>query len=393
MSAFKNIPFKKIGIGVFWTLIGAAGLFLLVSAIEKKSTETCSGYEVNISGVNNHFFVSQKDVVSIIEKISGKGIVGKKVNSFPLLAIEKELKEEPWISNAELFFDKNNKLVARIEEKNPVARVFRQNGTSFYIDHDLNILPKSGYKSARLPVFTGFQALGNVLIPADSNLLKEIGELSLYIQKDSFMNAMLDQIDISSDRTFILIPKLGDQRFVFGNAKNMEEKFRKLKLFYEKVIPLRGWNAFHKIDLQYKDQIVASIKGREEIVADSMKTLSMMQAMADMAQRMSGDTTQNMIQDNPKNTTDVSLILQSFSRDDMPGDDATSSPVPADNAMNAIIKPAATNIADKNKTENTKINSIKEDRSKEKIQAKPKATAPAKNTIQPKATTIKQNDY
>ena len=389
MNNIKNIPFKKIGIGVLWTLIASGGVFLLLSAMQKKSTEVCSGYEVNISGVNNHFFVNVQDVVAIIQGFTGKDIKGKSVSTFPLLAIEKKLKTEPWISNAELFFDKNNKLIADIQERNPVARVFRQNGTSFYIDHELNILPKRGDKSARLPVFTGFPALGNVLIPADSILLKQIGEMSLFIQKDSFMYAMLDQIDIRPDRTFILIPKIGEQTILFGDASDKEEKFRKLKLFYEKVIPLRGWNAYQKVNLQFKDQIVASIKGREEIMADSMKTISMLKAMADMAQRMSGDTTQNMVQDNSKNTTDVSLILESFSRDDMPGENLEANGAATSPKVESNPAPKANTAVVMKKESSSKTN-VKTEKTKSKVETK--KTTPLKKTVQ-QPSTQKSNDY
>jgi cell division protein FtsQ len=388
MMAIKNIPFKKILIASLWVMIGTGGLLLLISAMEKKSTELCSGYEINITGVNDHFFVNTQDIVKIIENVSGKGIKGKSVQQFPLSTIEKKLKNEPWISSAELFFDRNNKLIVQIEEKNPIARIFRQNGTSFYIDHKLNMLPKSGLKSARLPVFTGFPAVGNVLLPADSNLLKEIGELSLFIQKDSFMTAMLDQIDIRSDRTFSLIPKLGDQIILFGDAKNMEEKFKKLRLFYDKVIPIRGWNAYQQVNLQFKDQIVASIKGREEMVADSMKTINMLKAMADMAQRMSGDTSQSMVQDNAKNTTDVNLILESFARDDMPGDDGATVPASTNKTEKNAVLPLV-------KAPVTKVETLK--KSTPKVEKKKVQTEDKKNKVTPKPNppkaTQKQNDY
>jgi hypothetical protein len=250
------------------------------------------------------------------------------------------------------------------------------------------MLPKSGLKSARLPVFTGFPAVGNVLLPADSILLKEIGELSLFIQKDSFMTAMLDQIDIRSDRTFSLIPKLGDQIILFGDAKNKEEKFKKLRLFYEKVIPIRGWNAYQKVNLQFKDQIVASIKGREETVADSMKTINMLKAMADMAQRMSGDTSQSMVQDNAKNTTDVNLILESFARDDMPGDDGTSVPPSTNKTEKITVLPLL-------KSPVTKVETVK--KSAPKVEKKKAPTEVKKKLVTPKSnqpnTTQKQNDY
>ncbi len=341
---------------MLWCFISAGGVFLLVSAMTKKSQEMCSGYEVNINGVNNHFFVNIPDVVNIIEKVAGKGIKGKKIETFPLSAIEKKLMAEPWISDAELYFDRNNKLIVDVLEKNPVARVFRLNGTSFYIDHELHMLPKSGDKSARLPVFTGFESIGNVLPKSDSLLLGDICSLSLAIQKDSFITAMIDQVDILPNRTFVFVPKLGNQTIIFGDVKDMDEKLNKLKLFYNKVIPIRGWNAFHKINLSFKNQIVASINGREEIVADSLKTIQMLKVMADYAQRMSADTTQTMTLDNEKNTTDASLIFTSFSRDDMPGDELATSTnvnvVPSSTANTTNTKPQTTNA--KQQTTNTK---------------------------------------
>ena len=53
--------------------------------------------------------------------------------------------------------------------------------------------------------------------------------------------AMIDQVDITPQRTFEMIPKFGNTIIVFGDGKNAEEKFEKLRIFYKTVIVKAGW--------------------------------------------------------------------------------------------------------------------------------------------------------
>lgn len=76
---------------------------------------------------------------------------------------------------------------------------------------------------ARLPVFTGFPSDRQVLTAADSNLLRDIKTISLAIQKDSFSMAMIDQVDITAQRTFEMMPKIGNRVIVFGDATDAEQ--------------------------------------------------------------------------------------------------------------------------------------------------------------------------
>ena len=129
--------------------------------------------------------------------------------------------------------------------------------------------------------------------------------------------AMIDQVNVIGQNHFELIPKLGDQIVLFGDEKDLEKKFQKFKLFYKKIVPEYGWKKYNKIKLYYDNQIVASIRGKEDVVADSLRTMAMMKAMAEYNLKMSADSNQSMIQDNASNTTDESLIIKSFQRDDI----------------------------------------------------------------------------
>ncbi|MBK7308030.1 MAG: hypothetical protein IPI88_14010 [Chitinophagaceae bacterium] len=119
---------------------------------------------------------------------------------------------------------------------------------------------------------------------ADSNLLGNIKMISLAIQKDSFSMAMIDQVDITAQRLFEMIPKIGNQLIVFGDATEVNTKLQKLKIFYKEVMVKAGWNSYSVINLQYKNQVVAKRKGAEDVAADSLRTLQIMKMIAERAQ-------------------------------------------------------------------------------------------------------------
>jgi cell division protein FtsQ len=295
-----------------WIAIGAGTLVLLVAAVRIKDGKKCSGIYINIHGVNNNFFVDKKDVMNSITAIVGGNPVGEPVGSFDLEKMESGLATNVWIKSAQLFFDNNEMLKVNIVEREPIARIFTTVGTTFYIDSSIEMLPLSEKFSARLPVFTDFPGE-----KTDSNLLTGIKNISLAIQKDSFSMAMIDQVDITPQKTFELIPKMGNQVIEFGDATDIEDKLSKLQLFYKQVITKAGWSYYSLISLQYQGQVVAKRRGAEDRAADSLRTLQIMQAIAANAKKQSEDSVQTNDNDD-NNTGDSSVIQQSTERDVKP---------------------------------------------------------------------------
>ncbi|MEJ7589215.1 MAG: FtsQ-type POTRA domain-containing protein [Ferruginibacter sp.] len=312
----KKQIIKKILITTLWIAIGGGTAVLLVAAIQKKDEQKCTSIDINIKGVSDNFFVDKKDIINTIISISGKNPVGEPVGSFNLKEIETALQKNVWIKNAQLFFDNNEQLRVNVLEREPVARVFTATGATFYIDNSVTMLPLSEKFSARLPVFTNFPSDKRVLLKADSNLLRDILTIAMAIREDSFYMAIIDQIDISAQRTFEMIPKFGNTIIVFGDAKNAAEKFGKLQLFYKEIMVKAGWNKYSEINVQYQNQVVAKRKGAGEIKADSLKTLQLMKMIAESSERLAGDSLQMIIPDNEQNTTNNNIIQQSIERDD-----------------------------------------------------------------------------
>ncbi len=103
--------------------------------------------------------------------------------------------------------------------------------------------------------------------------------------------AQIDQVDISPNRSFDLIPKLGDQVIHFGDAENCEEKFNNLLCFYKQVLTKLGWTHYTAIDVQFKGQVVGVRRGANEIKMDSLRSVQIMKALIADAQQHTNDST------------------------------------------------------------------------------------------------------
>ncbi len=301
-----------------WIIVGAGVLTLLVAAIQKEEGEKCAGVNIIIKGVSNNFFVDKNDILNELNQYIDGSPEGQPMSFFNLKSLEKDLQKNIWVKKSQLFFDNNRVLQIIVTEREPAARVFTTTGTTFYIDSSITMLPLSEKFSARLPVFTGFPSDKAVLSKKDSALLRDVYNISSAIQQDSFVMALVEQVDITSQRTFEMVPKIGDAVITFGDGTDIEKKLSKLKLFYGQVIPQSGWDYYGNIDIQYAGQVVAKRKGAEDKTIDSLRTLQIMQMIAQTAENLANDSLQLILQDNERNTTSTNLVEQSLQRDDEP---------------------------------------------------------------------------
>ncbi|HEV2832150.1 MAG TPA: hypothetical protein VGW31_09245 [Hanamia sp.] len=312
MAENKRYSFSKIFAALVWIILSSGMVVLLVAAITRKNNEPITGMKINISGVQNNYFIDKKDVIKILEHVHGKKLEKAVAATLDLVAMENALQKDQWIKKVEIFLDNNNVLQVTISEREPVARIFTASGASFYMDSALKRLPLSDKFSARLPVFTNFPTDVIILTRQDSVLLKGIKLMSEYIGNDPFWMAQIEQIDITPSRNFELIPKLGSQVIRFGNADNYKEKFNKLLAFYKQVQTKTGWTRYSILDLQFKGQIVAVNSDLKAIKADSLRAIQIMKNIIAEAQKQTNDSTHIQLteQDDNKINVNQSPIIE-----------------------------------------------------------------------------------
>lgn len=250
---------KRKLIFFLWIVFGIGLVSLLVAARSARKNAIAPDFKITIEGKNNQIFIDEKEITNIAKE-NGimKGIAAKDIN---LKKIETALEANPWISHAKMYFDDENNLCASIWESEPIARVFTLEGTSFYIDSGARKLPLHPSVIARLPVFTSFTSTKTKLSKPDSLLLVDVRKVAQYIVADSFWNAFVSEVNINTDKSFDMIPTLGNTTIALGRGDSLSEKFDRLYSFYKQVWTKTGFNRYEKLDVRCYNQVVGTRRG------------------------------------------------------------------------------------------------------------------------------------
>lgn len=374
MSAKTTI--RKILFVAVWLCIGGGMFTLLMAAIGKKNRGECSGYIITINDEANNSFLSKNEIEMLVKKSTGTKIKGELINTFSLHTVEDMLEKNPWINDAELYFDNQDRLHIAIDERSPVARVFTTEGASFYIDKNGVKIPLSDKKSARVPVFTGFTA-SKKLNSTDSALLEKVTSGANYILGHPFWFAQVSQIAIAADGTMELIPVVGNHIVRLGEGDNIERKLNRLMAFYTQVLNKTGFDKYKIIDVQFEGQVVAS-KSTGNAKVDSIQLRKNVEKLLQQSREAENDTV-------VKVTPLVNKQLENDAVNDTPLDERSNTDLSPNEHNNPNpTKSALSSKEDQNKNANPVVKKVDKpkDNGAAKTKAdvkKPKAVMPPKN--------------
>lgn len=249
----------------------ALSIIALLGFVEhERNAIPCNAIEVLIDQSNEIFFIDKEDILEII-KLNGDSIIGQSMGEIDVNKLEKIINRNPSVENAHVYKTINGEVIVEIKQRTPLFRVFSMSGESYYIDKLGYFMPLSDKYTARVPVASGYifekyaphaditiyEIIANDSI-ASKTIIDDVFQVAEYISKNEFWNAQIDQIYVNIDRDIELIPRVGNQSIILGNAENLDDKFNKLMLFYKKALPYLGWNDYKYINLKYKDQVICS---------------------------------------------------------------------------------------------------------------------------------------
>jgi cell division protein FtsQ len=104
-------------------------------------------------------------------------------------------------------------------------------------------------------------------------LARDLYKTAQYIKSDTLWDAQIEQIVVDQKNDIELIPRVGNQRIVLGNADSLEKKMKNLLLFYKKAMPQVGWDTYKTINIKYTNQIVCEKRDSTEL-GKKAKTIS-----------------------------------------------------------------------------------------------------------------------
>ncbi len=218
-------------------------------ASHRNSMKKTNDFDVFFENGNN-LFISYETVNKLLIQKLGADKNQSKEN-LNLNNLENFIQGNKMIENTEVFLRINGDLGVIIKQRTPILRI-ANNKNSYYFDKLGEKMPLSDNYSARVPVGSSEIEEGNC---------KDMICLANYIKNDDFLRKQIIGISQKdSTNQFKLKTRIGDQIIQFGNLNNMQGKFNKLKVFYQKVIADSTLNNYKTIDLKYKDEVVCTKK-------------------------------------------------------------------------------------------------------------------------------------
>lgn len=163
-----------------------------------------------------------------------------------LYRLEKEILKNPYIEKASLFITINGTLNSLIKQRKPVARVVT-NSKTYYLDSQGVKVPLSENYSARVPLITG--------VKKDKDL-RDVTLLLKEILDDGFLKKEIVGIHLNNSKECLLTVRSGNYKIEFGLLEEIEQKFRKLKAFYNKTLSDSTIYKYKTINIKYHNQVV-----------------------------------------------------------------------------------------------------------------------------------------
>ena len=251
----KKINWKAIFKGFAW-LVCLAGLVVLMSFISiKKKDVKCSKVEIIIPGADN--FIERDEIDAILKQEHGE-LVGLNLKLINIHEIEKALKANPYIAFAKIYADMDGVIRIEVKQRQPVLRILNAGGQDFYVDDEGLKMPMSPNFTANVLVATGniLEGYGGRIDSLFTPLAADLYKAALFFKKDTLWDSQIEQIYVNDKNDIELIPRVGNQRIILGNADSLETKMKNLLAFYKQAMPKVGWNAYKTINLKYTNQIV-----------------------------------------------------------------------------------------------------------------------------------------
>ncbi len=214
----------------------------------EKRDVVCQKIEGRVDNSSDNILIGQRGLETIVRD-AFPAIEGTLIREMNLHEMERTIEQQPVVQRCEMFTTVEGTLHVRIEQREPIMRVFTPTA-SYYMDANAFRINAQRDMHARVVVVNG-----NVGAILDS---QELIDLAKYINDNKFWRAQIEQIYVTNSLEYILIPRVGDHIIEFGNAERLREKFDLLYALYTKGWDKREWNNYKKVSVKYKGQIVCT---------------------------------------------------------------------------------------------------------------------------------------
>ena len=259
-------------------------LYLVIAvawSVSSVNGSKCRGVRIRISDPDSVGFVTEKGIISELKGFY-ENAPGELVANLDIAKVTNRLNNNDRIESASVVLspcalsggDDSDALgcevLVDVVPMQPIARVF-DGGKSYYINRAGKHISAGHNYHIDVPVIQGnFN---------DKYQPTELLPLVDYLSENARWGNLVTMIKVDKPSSIILVPAIQGHVINIGDQSNLDDKFDRVGLFYEKVFPVKGWNYYDSISVKWKGQVVATRRNKvvavqhEEIDEESEKEL------------------------------------------------------------------------------------------------------------------------
>ena len=214
----------------------------------KAGNQTCTSLSVEIANRDTTSFVTELGVRAELDRL-GIHPIGMRYNDIDATRIETVLRRSEYLENVECVKAPNGRLIVRASQLVPVMRVF-DGDRSFYVNSGGKRMAATANYHIDVPVVQGHFT--------DDFPPTRLLPLLQYVESDDLLSNLVTMICVQDPDNIFIVPAIYGHVVNLGPPDNVKAKFEKLKLFYRKVMPYKGWNTYDTLSVKWEHQVVAT---------------------------------------------------------------------------------------------------------------------------------------
>ncbi len=223
----------------------------------RQEVRTSQGVQVLIDNTYENYFVEKSEVTELMNGGERDYVTGSFLSDVDLRQLERNIEKHPYVEDAQVYRDLRGVVSVEVKQKRPIARIFNKSGRDYYITESGEVISESDKYTARVPLIeiNNFDLIGTSLI-SETTYGDQLFTLLSEIYHNEFWKAQVAGLIIDEEGEITIQPQVTKQIIEFGYPVKIEEKLKKLKIFYKQILPVQGWNSYERVSIKYDNQII-----------------------------------------------------------------------------------------------------------------------------------------
>ena len=242
---------KGIGLLLSSMLLG----LVIIFAEKKQFGRACRGIAITIVGQEEHQLVEKSDLLKCLTAHTTTPILGTPLQALKTRGIESIVRTNNFVREGVAYKSWKGDLKIDILPRRPIARIIYPYQQSRYIDEDGTLFPLSNQYTARVLLVEAKQCSVEKSLTEHAYGTALLALLN-HMDRDPFWRAQITYLHVDEKGKIVMHTQISKQRVEFGAPEAIAKKLAKLTLFYQEIIPYKGWNTYKRVNVEFDNQIV-----------------------------------------------------------------------------------------------------------------------------------------